>query len=324
MPYQFRLPGQPKKNPKTEFKPDPEKQFKGLGSASTKSTEVTKPEEPDQSARFDNLEQVEAAFKRGALEWPKYILVGNFRYSFYKSHSKGIHRILTGKEPGFVIYHLPKDNVSKAKEQGLNHWMVFVFTADNTSNMKPVGVGFTTAARGKAMYGGLSEDAQVVGDVVLVKIQLPTGVVSLKGKVDTGADISSLHVDGKPKAIGDTVRFENHNASGRIITAPLVTQQAVKSSDGGTEYRPIIELDIEVQGKPISKAQFNLNDRSDMEHEVLIGQNILEKAGFIVNPSRDGMQESEEKDLDELTEDEIIDMVSQLYEYMLEHPYSEE
>lgn len=316
--FNFRLPGQPKKRTPTPPTSTPAR-TEPAHLPQTADRHIQKPEEPGASVRFDNMEQVESVFKRGELDWPKSIMVGDLNYNFYKSHNKGIHHILTGKEPGYIIYTIPKEHVNKAKERNMNHWMVFIFTPDSSSKLKPVGIGFTTAARGKAIYGGVKEDAQVVGDVVLVKLELPSGVVSLKGKVDTGAEISSLHVDGKPRVIGETVRFENHNASGRIISAPLVTQQSVKSADGGMEYRPIIELNIEVQGKPISKAQFNLNDRSNMEHEVLIGQNILEKAGFIVNPQINGMQQTEEIDIDALTDDQIDDMVRQLYEYMLEH-----
>ena len=44
---------------------------------------------------------------------------------------------------------------------------------------------------------------------------------------------------------------------------------------------------------------FNLNDRSQMEYPVLIGQNILEKGGFLIDPR----QESEEIYWDALVEE---------------------
>ncbi len=309
MPLNFRLPGQPKKN-----KPMPHSGPTAMPRVDN-DKEVEKAPQPDQSIRFDNMEQVETAFKQGKIDWPRYIIVGDLKYDFLKSSQRGLQDILTGKKQGYIIYHLPHEHVKKAKERNMGQWMIFLFRKESGSQILPYGVGFTTKARGKAIY----EDNQVVGDVVLIKIALPSAVIALKGKVDTGAEISSLHVDSKPRVIGNTVRFENHNASGSIITAPLVTQQAVKSADGGTEYRPIIELDIEVQGKPISKAQFNLNDRSKMEHEVLIGQNILEKAGFIVNPSLDGMKQESEEDeenIGALNEDELDDLMDRIVELM--------
>jgi hypothetical protein len=172
--------------------------------------------------------------------------------------------------------------------------------------LRPYDIRTISAARGKAVY----EQVETIGDVALLKIQLPSGVVALKGKVDTGAEISSLHVDGTPKIIGQTVQFFNRNASPNVIQAPLVDRQAVSSADGGTEYRPVIELDVEVNGKPVRKAMFNLNDRSEMEYPVLIGQNVLEKTNFLVNPKQDGIRESDdwltEEELSELSEDDIM------------------
>ena len=302
MLLEIQLPGQAKRNAKVPFKPDFEKQRAGLGSG---KDEVVSPEElkskgekQEEIVRFDNMDEVQHAFKRGDLAWPEAIEVHGLKYNYYKSFTKGLVKIFKKEKPGYIIYHIPKEHLNKAKEFNMGHWMVFLFRPETNSNVIPHGIAFTTSSRGSAMYEGeqIDEDQQVIGDVALLKIALPSGVIALKGKVDTGAEISSLHVDSKPKVVGDTVRFENHNASGNIITAPLAAQQAVKSADGGVEYRPVIELDVEVNGKRISKAQFNLNDRSHMEHEVLIGQNILEKGGFLVNPSQDKVQEDDEQD----------------------------
>ena len=330
MLLEISLPGQVKKNKHMPFKPDLEKQRAGLGSvkddiAPDKEEGFVKhaaSEKPAQDiVRFDNMEEVRHAFKRGDLPWPESIEVHGLKYNFYKSHTKGLVKILKNEKPGYVIYHVPQIHLAKAKEFNMGHWMVFLFRPEGSSKIAPHGIAFTTSSRGSSMYEAeqVDEDQQVVGDVVLLKIALPSGVIGLKGKVDTGAEISSLHVDSKPKVVGDTVRFENHNASGNVITAPLAAQQAVKSADGGVEYRPVIELDVEVNGKRISKAQFNLNDRSHMEHEVLVGQNILEKGGFLVNPSQDNAQtnkvqedDEQEFDLADLGDDQIDTLVEEI------------
>ncbi len=65
----------------------------------------------------------------------------------------------------------------------------------------------------------------------------------------------------------------------------MKTQHAVKSPDGGTVYRPVVELDVKVNGKLIHGAMFNLNDRSHMDQPVLIGQNVLQSGKFYVDPS---------------------------------------
>lgn len=284
-------------------------------------------DDPSEIVRYESVDQLEAAFKKGDFAWPKNIEVKGIKFTYYKSNKRPLVNVFRDNQEAYIIYHIPKQYEKQAVEAGMGHWMVFLFRPTGPTTLGPTNIGFTSAARGGAMYE--NANVQTIGDVVLLKIHLPSGVIALKGKVDTGAEISSLHVDDKPRIVGDTVRFQNHNASGNIISAPMVSQQAVKSSDGGTEYRPVIELDIEVEGKPISKAQFNLNNRSHMEHQVLIGQNVLEKTGFLVDPNKDepkqggnvtgsGMQEDEEEDSDlyKLTEEQIEEMVSQLAKHI--------
>ncbi len=279
---------------------------------------------PDETIQFDNADELEHAFKKGSVNWPKFLMVNGIKYTFIRS-SKSLVNVIKNNQPGYMIYATPQTSDAKAKELGMGQWMVFLFKADGPSRLVPQAVTFTSKARGEAMYEAQQE---VIGDIALLKIALPSGVIALKGKVDTGAEISSLHVDSKPQVVGDIVKFENHNASSNVISAPLVANQAVKSADGGVEYRPVIELDIEINGKQVSKAQFNLNNRSKMEHEVLIGQNILEKTGFLVDPNinDNNMKEGDElEDLsDYLSEEEEIELMIQLSEFADEEDNTEE
>lgn len=130
----------------------------------------------------------------------------------------------------------------------------------------------------------LNEEQMVIGDSVELSFPLFPSAKHVRGKVDTGADISSLHVT-QWKITGEKITFVSPLLSNNNITMLLKDKQAVKSADGGIEYRPVIELDVVVNGKHISKAVFNLNDRSHMEFPILVGQNILEKGKFLVNPS---------------------------------------
>lgn len=296
-----------------------ERQRAGLGSAAADAKdfaeEKKKPIPPKESMRFDNSDEVEHAFKKGSINWPELIEIQGFKYNFLKSFTGGLINIVKASKPGYVIYSVAKTYEKQVNDIGMGHWMVFLFKADNPSNIIPQGIAFTTAARGSAMYEGQGQGKEVIGDIAFLKIALPSGVIALKGKVDTGAAISSLHVDGKPEIVGDTVKFENHNASGNVISAPLSTQQSVKSADGGVEYRPVIILDVEVNGKPISKVEFNLNDRSGMDHEILIGQNILEKGGFLIDPNQNDVKESDEEEtqeLEDLSEEELDDLMFQI------------
>ena len=225
MAFEFKLPGSPKTHPPKKFNPTTSKQRAGLGSDADNISDISDvPRQTDEVLRYDNLDEIEHAFKQGALTWPDVIEVKELKYRYFRSFKKEIVDIFKGKRVGYIIYHIPKEHTKKAAEYNMGHWMVFLLRPKDPSNMIPQGIAFTSTARGNVLY----EEQQVIGDVALLKIALPSGVIALKGKVDTGADISSLHVDSTPKIIGDVVKFENHNASGNVISAPLVAKQAVK------------------------------------------------------------------------------------------------
>ena len=114
------------------------------------------------------------------------------------------------------------------------------------------------------------------------------GDKAIEGKVDTGATTSSLHakrihVDSNSQ----TVSFICPALSPNVINLALVGAQEVHSADAGGNTRPVIMLDITVDGISINQATFNLNDRGEMDSEILIGQNVLQAGNFIIDPSKD-------------------------------------
>ena len=68
---------------------------------------------------------------------------------------------------------------------------------------------------------------------------------------------------------------------------PVLEKQAVKLSNGSMEYRPVVELNIKINDQQLTNCMFNLNDRGAMTYPILIGQNVLEAGGFMVDPSID-------------------------------------
>jgi hypothetical protein len=106
----------------------------------------------------------------------------------------------------------------------------------------------------------------------------------------------------------------------------MKTQHAVKSPDGGTHYRPVIELNIKVNGKLLNNVLFNLNDRGNMDQPILLGQNALQAGKFFVDPSRNESVDSIELDLsdvEKLIEDlkldaDAVDPIQEIYQKMLD------
>ncbi len=205
--------------------------------------------------------------------------------------------------PGIVVYSSGKQNKDAAIAAGMDEWLALVWKNKNTT-IVPVEVHPTTAARMSYQLTGVNENAEpnTIGDIVRVKITNLPASKELKGKVDTGATISSLHAE-RWKLDGDNVRFVCPELSPNVISVPLVDQQAVKSADGGTEYRPVVELNVKINDKMIQGVQFNLNDRGQMEFPILVGQNILEKGKFLIDPTiNESVKEEDDVDWNALYE----------------------
>ena len=127
----------------------------------------------------------------------------------------------------------------------------------------------------------------------LESIALPElGIEELEVRVDTGAKTSSLHVDNiKKKRIGGVYQVtfdlhpDAHNVD-RIVncTAPISDIRKVKSSNGTSEQRYVIETTV-VLGTETWKIEITLTDRSDMSYLMLFGREAIGNK-FLVDPSK--------------------------------------
>lgn len=138
-----------------------------------------------------------------------------------------------------------------------------------------------------------SSDKNVLGNEAMVKfIQLNREV---EGKVDTGATTSSLHAENiQVNKANNSVSFSCPELSNGVITMELDGAQEVVSADAGGNTRPMVKMDVEINGIPIKAVSFNLNDRSEMDSPVLIGQNILKVGNFVIDVNKDEAPEREE------------------------------
>jgi hypothetical protein len=87
-------------------------------------------------------------------------------------------------------------------------------------------------------------------------------------RIDTGATASSIDI----------------HLAADLELGPLTRTKIVKSASG-TKKRPIVHAKVKINGN-IMEEEFTLADRSHMTYPVLIGQNILKKGNFLIDPQK--------------------------------------
>jgi len=107
---------------------------------------------------------------------------------------------------------------------------------------------------------GLTEEIRMFGKEKERKV---------RARIDTGAINSAI----------DT------KLCSELDLGPVLHNKKIKSAHGST-IRPVIEGEVEIKGKKI-KSHFTIVDRSKLKYPVLIGQNILKKDDFVIDPKID-------------------------------------
>ena len=87
-------------------------------------------------------------------------------------------------------------------------------------------------------------------------------------RIDTGATASSI----------DAVLAEKWGLG------PVMKTKIIKSASG-VRSRPVVKVKIKLHSLLLEE-YFNLADRAHMTYQVLLGQNILKKGNFLIDPRR--------------------------------------
>jgi hypothetical protein len=130
-------------------------------------------------------------------------------------------------------------------------------------------------------------------------VVLPEWGLRLRGKLDTGARSSALHVTAMAEQ-GDhvdpesgqrlpVVRFDvvlgrKSNPIHHEVTAPIVAHKIVRDTGARAETRPVVRTRI-VCGPLDTIADITLTDRTGMNFRMLLGRLTLEHLA-LVDPSR--------------------------------------
>jgi hypothetical protein len=124
-------------------------------------------------------------------------------------------------------------------------------------------------------------------------VALPqAGVDWVKAKIDTGARSSSIHafdLEVFEQDDREWVRFSIHpwqrsDDEAHELTLPVLDRREVRSSNGQTEQRYAVAMDVTLAGRTITTVM-TLSNRDEMGFRMLIGREALER-GFLVDSSR--------------------------------------
>ena len=92
-------------------------------------------------------------------------------------------------------------------------------------------------------------------------------------RIDSGATASSIDL----------------NVAAKLELGPITRSKVVKSASG-IGKRPIVMAKIIIQGVEMEE-EFTLADRSHMTYPLLIGQNVLRKGEFMIDPLKKDKEE---------------------------------
>jgi hypothetical protein len=134
----------------------------------------------------------------------------------------------------------------------------------------------------------VERDHVVVGFVE--HVDLPDwGIVGLRGKIDTGARTSALHVSNIREVAGGRVRFDvrlhRRNVDRTVhVEAKIRRRGRVKPSSGDAQTRIFVVTTLLI-GTVEREVEVSLVDREKMIFRMLIGRSALGR-GVLVDPNR--------------------------------------
>lgn len=118
-------------------------------------------------------------------------------------------------------------------------------------------------------------------------------------KLDTGAKTTSINAKilDAPEAgteAGGMIKFEFIDTDGnaQVFERPVVEWVRIKDGEGGFFRRPVVTMQLCVAGQWVEE-KVNLADRDQFDYAVLIGRNMLEAGGLVVDASAKNVVEAD-------------------------------
>ena len=129
-----------------------------------------------------------------------------------------------------------------------------------------------------------TRDLEILGWVE--NAQLLDPAISLKAKLDTGADTSSLDAKVIKMFRKDGKRWVRFSITDRdsgqeyIIVRERIRTSSIVQHDGSTQRRPVVEMKVCIADR-VMRTEVSLIDRSEFIYPLLLGRSTLESIALV-------------------------------------------
>jgi hypothetical protein len=129
-----------------------------------------------------------------------------------------------------------------------------------------------------------AQDLEILGWVENARLMDPA--ITLKAKLDTGAETSSLDAEVIKKFRKGGKRWVRFRLTDRdtgedfIIVRERMRTIGVVQHDGSSQRRPVVEMQVCIASRVIS-TEVSLIDRSEFNYPLLLGRNALQKFALV-------------------------------------------
>ena len=116
------------------------------------------------------------------------------------------------------------------------------------------------------------------------------GIGRLKAKIDSGNEAYNVLHGVDIEENGEEITFTT--VGNKRIKAPRSGEIKIHIGSGVKEDRPIVMLDIKVDGKEYKGVPFSIADRTENEDPILVGEPFLKKLNAVIDVNKKSVNES--------------------------------
>lgn len=124
-------------------------------------------------------------------------------------------------------------------------------------------------------------DRPVFGVTEIIDIK---GLGPLKAKIDSGNEAYNVLHGVDISEDGENISFTT--VDNKKFKAPRAGDIKIHIGSGVKEDRPIVKLDIQINGKEYKDIPFSIADRTENEDPILVGEPFLKKLNAVIDVNK--------------------------------------